>query len=66
MAVINVDNQAIEYVIVLNTIFFRIWRSDDGDDPCGVLKSSTTTTFIPIFVKILCNDTPQEALINTG
>ena len=25
-----------------------------------------TTTFTPIFVKILCNNTPQEALIDTG
>ncbi len=37
----------------------------DGDDPCGALKSSTTTC-TPIFVKILCNNTPQEALIDTG
>ncbi|CAF1196683.1 unnamed protein product [Rotaria sordida] len=40
--------------------------SDDGDDPCGATKSSTKTTFAPIFVKILCNNTPQEALIDTG
>ena len=46
----------------------------DGDDPGGVQKSSSlasslttsSTTYNPIFVKILCNDTPQEALIDTG
>jgi predicted aspartyl protease len=48
------------------TSFFRVRGSDDGDDPCGVLKSSTSTIFTPIFVKILCNNTPQEALIDTG
>ncbi|CAF5191006.1 unnamed protein product, partial [Rotaria sp. Silwood1] len=52
--------------IVLNNIFFRIKGSDDGDDPCGAKKSSTTTAFNPIFVKILCNNTPQTALIDTG
>ncbi|CAF5147453.1 unnamed protein product, partial [Rotaria magnacalcarata] len=40
--------------------------SEDGDDPCGEKKSSTTRTFHPIFVKIICNNTPQEALIDTG
>ncbi|CAF1477404.1 unnamed protein product, partial [Rotaria sp. Silwood1] len=40
--------------------------SDDGDDPCGAKTSSTTTAFNPIFVKILCNNTPQTALIDTG
>ncbi|CAF3346904.1 unnamed protein product, partial [Rotaria sp. Silwood2] len=40
--------------------------SDDGDDPCAAKKSSTTTAFNPIFVKISCNNTPQEALIDTG
>ncbi len=49
-----------------STTFFRVRGSDDGDDPCGVQKSSTATTFNPIFVKILCNNTPQEALIDTG
>ena len=49
-----------------STSFFRIEGSDDGDDPCGAPKSSITTTFNPIFVKILCNNTPQEALIDTG
>ena len=45
----------------------------DGDDPRGVQKSSltssltaSTTTYNPIFVKVLCNNTPQEALIDTG
>ncbi|CAM4965625.1 unnamed protein product [Rotaria socialis] len=44
------------------------WKmgSEDGDDPCGEKKSSTTKTFHPIFVKIICNNTPQEALIDTG
>ena len=50
--------------------FFRLRGSDDGDDPCGVQKSSTrlttTATFNPVFVKVLCNNTPQEALIDTG
>ena len=49
-----------------NTLFFRVKGSDDGDDPCGATKSSTTTTFSPVFVKVLCNNTPQEALIDTG
>jgi hypothetical protein len=53
-----------------STSFFRIRGSVDGDDPCGVQKSSsslsTATTHSPIFVKILCNNTPQEALIDTG
>ncbi|CAF1550225.1 unnamed protein product [Rotaria magnacalcarata] len=40
--------------------------SEDGDDPCGEEKSSTTKTFHPIFVKIICNNTPHEALIDTG
>ncbi len=49
------------------TPFFRIGGSDDGDDPCGVQQSSMeTTTFNPVFVKILCNNTPQKALIDTG
>ncbi|CAF1610950.1 unnamed protein product, partial [Adineta ricciae] len=49
------------------------WGSDDGDDPRGEHKSSitsslttSTTTYNPIFVKVLCNNTPQEALIDTG
>lgn len=47
--------------------FFRIRGSDDGDDPCGAQQSSIeATTFNPVFVKILCNNTPQEALIDTG
>ena len=29
-------------------------------------STTTTTTYSPIFVKILCNNTPQEALIDTG
>ena len=50
-----------------STSFFRIRRSEDGDDPCGVQKSSNEpTTFTPIFVKILCKDIPQDALIDTG
>jgi Reverse transcriptase (RNA-dependent DNA polymerase) len=48
------------------TLFFRVRGSEDGDDPCGVHQSSTTTVFTPIFVKILCNNTPQDALIDTG
>ena len=49
------------------TPFFRVRGSDDGDDPCGVQQSSIeTTTFNPVFVKILCNNTPQKALIDTG
>ena len=48
------------------TPFFRIRGSDDGDDPCGVPKSSIPAIFTPVFVKILCNNTPQEALIDTG
>jgi hypothetical protein len=48
-----------------STSFFRVRGSDDGDDPGGVQKSSTTT-YNPIFVKILCNNTPQKALIDTG
>ena len=46
--------------------FFRVRGSNDGDDPCGAAKSSTEIIFSPIFVKILCNNTPQEALIDTG
>ena len=46
--------------------FFRVRGSGDGDDLCGMQKSSTTTTYGPIFVRILCNNTPQEALIDTG
>ncbi|CAF1349706.1 unnamed protein product [Adineta steineri] len=42
------------------------WGSDDGDDPRGVQQSSIETTYNPIFVKLLCNNTPQEALIDTG
>ncbi|CAF1480286.1 unnamed protein product [Rotaria sp. Silwood1] len=49
-----------------STTFFRIKGSDDGDDPCGAKQSSTTTAFNPIFVKILCNNTPQTALIDIG
>jgi predicted aspartyl protease len=49
------------------TPFFRIRGSDDGDDPCGVQQSSIEATiFHPVFVKILCNNTPQKALIDTG
>lgn len=48
------------------TSFFRIRGSDDGDDPCGATKSSINNVYNPIFVKILCNNTPQEALIDTG
>ena len=49
------------------TPFFRVGGSDDGDDPCGVQQSSIgITTFNPVFVKILCNNTPQKALIDTG
>ena len=48
------------------TPFFRVRGSDDGDGPCGATKSSNKATFNPIFVKILCNKTPQEALIDTG
>ncbi|CAF1228015.1 unnamed protein product [Rotaria sp. Silwood1] len=40
--------------------------SADGDDPCGAKESSTSTTFTPISVKIICNNTPQKALIDTG
>ncbi|CAF1541480.1 unnamed protein product, partial [Adineta ricciae] len=47
--------------------------SDDGDDPRGEHKSSlassltaSTSAYNPIFVKVLCNNTPQEALIDTG
>jgi predicted aspartyl protease len=48
-------------------LFFRITGSQDDDDPGGVLKSSTESkTFHPIFVKIRCNNIPQEALIDTG
>jgi hypothetical protein len=46
--------------------FFRVRGSDDGDDPCGATKSSAEIIFSPIFVKILCNNTPQVALIDTG
>ncbi|CAF4430714.1 unnamed protein product [Rotaria socialis] len=65
MAVLNVDNQIIEYVIVLNNIFSNkgvgrwrrsLWRKN----------VITNNTFNPIFVKILCNNTPQVALIDTG
>jgi len=49
-----------------STSFFRIKGSEDGDDPCGATKSSCATTFNPIFVKIICNNTPQDALIDTG
>ena len=48
------------------TAFFRIEGSNDGSDPCGVTNPSTATSFTPIFVKVLCNNTPQEALIDTG
>ena len=49
------------------TPFFRVRGSDDGDDPCGVHQSSIEiTTFNPVFVKIVCNNTPQKALIDTG
>jgi hypothetical protein len=46
--------------------FFRVGGSDDGDDPCGVQPSSSQTTFTPVFIKVLCNNTPQNALIDTG
>ena len=49
-----------------STSFFRLKGSDDGDDPCKATKSSTNNVFNPIFVKIRCNNTPQEALIDTG
>ncbi|CAF4572715.1 unnamed protein product, partial [Rotaria socialis] len=49
------------------TKMHRSEGSEDGDDPCGEKTSSTNNnTFNPIFVKILCNNTPQEALIDTG
>ena len=48
-----------------STTFFRVKGSDDGDDPGGE-KTSSTTAVNPIFVKILCNNTPQKALIDTG
>jgi hypothetical protein len=49
------------------TPFFRIRGSDDGDDPCGVLQSSHKKTApVSVFVRILCNNTPQQALIDTG
>ncbi|CAF3433443.1 unnamed protein product [Rotaria socialis] len=48
------------------TKMHRSEGSEDGDDPCGEKKSSITKTFHPIFVKIICNSTPQEALIDTG
>lgn len=47
------------------TSFFRVGGSGDGDDPCGATKSSNKL-FHPIFVNILCNKTPQKALIDTG
>ncbi len=49
-----------------STSFFPLRGSGGGDDPCGVKTSSNTTIITPIFVKILCNNTPQEALIDTG
>jgi hypothetical protein len=49
-----------------STSFFRIEGSGDGDDPCGEKQSSINHIFNPIFVKIICNNTPQEALIDTG
>ncbi|CAF2698527.1 unnamed protein product [Rotaria sp. Silwood2] len=48
------------------------YKKNNGCFKCGQSnhqipkKSSTTTAFNPIFVKILCNNTPQEALIDTG
>ena len=49
------------------TPFFRVRGPDDGDDPRGVQQSSNEpATFNPVFVKILCNNTPQNALIDTG
>ncbi|CAF4021322.1 unnamed protein product [Rotaria sp. Silwood2] len=48
------------------------YKKDNGCFKCGQSnhqipkKSSTTTAFTPIFVKIICNNTPQEALIDTG
>ena len=48
------------------TSFFLVTGSEDGDDPSGVTKSSTETIFNPIFINILCNNTPQDALIDTG
>ncbi len=68
MAVSNVDNRTIEYVIVRNAIFSSRggvgWY--DSRDRCGVQQSSIETIFSPTFVKISCNSTPQEALIETG
>ena len=49
-----------------STTFFRIRGSDDGDNPCGEKTSSNNNIFNPIFVKVTCNNTPQEALIDTG
>ncbi|CAF4029475.1 unnamed protein product [Rotaria magnacalcarata] len=48
------------------TKMHRSEGSEDDDDPCGEKTSPTNNTFNPIFVKILCNNTPQEALIDTG
>ena len=31
-----------------------------------IKQSSITTSFNPIFVKVICNNTSQEALIDTG
>ncbi|CAF4680052.1 unnamed protein product, partial [Rotaria sp. Silwood2] len=47
------------------------YKKNNGCFKCGqsnhkVQKTSSTTTFNPIFVKILCNNTPQKALIDTG
>ncbi|CAF1465722.1 unnamed protein product, partial [Rotaria sordida] len=41
-------------------------RSDDDDDLCEAKKSSITTTFTSILVKILYNNTPQEVLEDIG
>jgi hypothetical protein len=46
--------------------FFRIEGSDDGIDPCGVIQPSNNESFNPIFVTVLCNHTPQKALVDTG
>ena len=48
------------------TSFFRVGGSEDGDDPCGAIKSSSEATFTPIFIRIRCNNTPQDALVDTG
>ncbi|CAF2655625.1 unnamed protein product [Rotaria sp. Silwood2] len=48
------------------------YKKNNGCFKCGQSihqipkESSTSTTFTPIFVKILCNNTAQKALIDTG